>query len=92
MELFPCQAAGRVPHESIEERRESEAEGDGSGQQEDVGHQVYPLIDTETSTEPVPVYKGSPPPVPSKESRGRLAMLAALAVGAVLLWYFTRSQ
>src|SRR6266568_5121293 len=27
--------------------------------QDDVGHQVYPLIDTETSTEPVPVYKGS---------------------------------
>src|SRR5206468_1793234 len=36
-------------------------------QQEDVGHQVYPLIDTETSTEPVPVYKGSRPPVPNKE-------------------------
>src|SRR2546430_13782209 len=36
----------------------------GAGQQpEDVGHQVYPLIDTETSTEPVPIYKGSRPPV-----------------------------
>src|SRR6266702_1000744 len=33
------------------------------GTQDDVGHQVYPLIDTETSTEPVPIYKGSRPPV-----------------------------
>src|SRR5438270_5800472 len=41
---------------------------DGSPQ-EDVGHQVYPLIDTETSTEPVPIYKGSRPPVPNKEAR-----------------------
>src|SRR3954468_1287976 len=39
----------------------------GSGPKEDVGHQVYPLIDTETSTEPVPVYKGSRPPIPNKD-------------------------
>ena len=66
----------------------------GSGEQEDVGHQVYPLIDTETSTEPVPVYKGSRPPVPNKESRGRMrtAVLAALAVTAALIWYLTRTQ
>src|SRR6266508_1137950 len=66
-------------------------DGDGlrsSGQHEAVGHQVYPLIDTETSTEPVPVYKGSRPPVPAKEARGRLltALLAALAAAA-RLWY-----
>jgi protein phosphatase len=48
---------------------------------EAVGHQVYPLIDTETSTEPVPVYKGSPPPVPSRRSRSQGRML----VGALLL-------
>jgi PPM family protein phosphatase len=70
-------------------------DGDGlrsSGEHEDVGHQVYPLIDTETSTEPVPVYKGSPPPVPAKEARGRLltALLAALAAAA-LLWYLTQT-
>src|SRR5919198_6687513 len=46
-------------------------DGDGlrfsdGGTREDVGHQVYPLSDTETSTEPVPVYKGSRPPVPNK--------------------------
>jgi len=69
-------------------------EGDGlrsSGEHEDVGHQVYPLIDTETSTEPVPVYTGSRPPVPAKEARGRLTLLAVLAVAAALLWYLTRN-
>src|SRR6185503_18948992 len=68
----------------------------GSGQQEDVGHQVYPLIDTETSTEPVPVYKGSKPPVPNKETRDArfrvfTIVLAAIAVVAAVVWYFTRS-
>jgi len=74
-------------------------DGDGlrsTGEQEEVGHQVYPLIDTETSTEPVPIYKGSRPPVPSREARearGRLftIVLGALAVLAAVLWYFTRS-
>lgn len=64
----------------------------GGAQQEDVGHQVYPLIDTETSTEPVPVYKGSRPPVPTKESRGRMIVLGLLAVAAALVWYFTRTK
>ena len=59
---------------------------------EAVGHQIYPLIDTETSTEPVPVYKGSRPPVPSREARvrTRTIVLAALAVIAAVVWYFTR--
>src|SRR5216683_3142998 len=63
----------------------------GGGQQEDVGHQVYPLIDTETSTEPVPVYKGSRPPVPNKETRKqtRTVVLALLAAAALLVWYLT---
>src|SRR6266508_1679583 len=66
----------------------------GGGQQEDVGHQVYPLIDTETSTEPVPVYKGSRPPVPNKEARKqtRTMVLVVIAVAALLIWYFTRNQ
>ena len=63
----------------------------GTGLQEDVGHQVYPLIDTETSTEPVPVYKGSKPPVPNKEVRARTVVLALLLVAAAVLWYFTRT-
>jgi protein phosphatase len=65
----------------------------GSGQAEDVGHQVYPLIDTETSTEPVPIYKGSRTPVPNREARNhraRTILLIALAVLAALAWYFTR--
>src|SRR6266852_3107337 len=68
-------------------------DGDGlrlsdGGRQEDVGHQVYPLIDTETSTEPVPVYKGSRPPVPNKEARKqtRTIVLALVAVVAALIW------
>src|SRR6266567_1640456 len=56
----------------------------GGGQQEDVGHQVYPLIDTETSTEPVPVYKGSRPPVPNKEARKTRTLTVALIAVAVL--------
>jgi len=61
---------------------------------EEVGHQVYPLIDTETSTEPVPVYRGSRPPLPTREGRWRVvaaAVLAAAAV-AVALYLATRSQ
>ena len=66
----------------------------GSGTREDVGHHVYPLIDTETSTEPVPIYKGSLPPVPNKEnrSRARTIVLAAVAVVAALAWYLTRQK
>ena len=74
-------------------------DGDGlrsSGNAEEVGHQVYPLIDTETSTEPVPIYKGSRPPVPNKETRearDRLLtiVLGVIAILAALFWYFTRS-
>ncbi len=38
--------------------------GDGLGNPGDgeaVGHQVYPLLDTESTTQPVPIYKGDPP-------------------------------
>jgi protein phosphatase len=70
-------------------------DGDGlrsSGEHEDVGHQVYPLIDTETSTEPVPIYKGSRTPVPAKTAaRGRIAFLIAALAAVALLWYFTRN-
>ncbi|MGH7606443.1 MAG: Stp1/IreP family PP2C-type Ser/Thr phosphatase, partial [Gemmatimonadales bacterium] len=73
-------------------------DGDGlrhwaGGSREDVGHQVYPLIDTETSTEPVPVYTGSRPPVSTSEARDRTRMvvLGLLVVAAALVWYFTRS-
>ncbi|MGH7645272.1 MAG: Stp1/IreP family PP2C-type Ser/Thr phosphatase [Gemmatimonadales bacterium] len=61
-------------------------DGDGlraSRAGEAVGYRVYPLIDTETSTEPVPIYRGSPPPVSTRTTRWRLATL--VAVGAVLV-------
>lgn len=52
-----------------------------------VGHQVYPLIDTEASTDPVPVYRGSPPPIPKGQRSWRVLglVLAALAAVALLL-------
>src|SRR2546426_9453923 len=72
-------------------------DGDGlrpAEAQEEVGHQIYPLIDTETSTEPVPVYKGSPPPVPAKQARWRLILAALLAVAIVagVLYWMNRGQ
>jgi len=72
-------------------------DGDGlrnSGEAAEVGHQVFPLIDTETSTEPVPVYKGSPAPVPAREARWR-RILGILALAALILaaaWIFGRSK
>jgi protein phosphatase len=47
-----------------------------------VGHQVYPLDDGESTTEPVPVYTGSPAPQPIGRSRQRLWLLVA---GALIL-------
>lgn len=64
-------------------------DGDGlraADQAEEVGHQVYPLIDTEASTDPVPVYRGSKPPVPTaQQSSGSLWKLLLLLLGAALL-------
>jgi protein phosphatase len=63
-----------------------------------VGHQVYPLDEHESTTEPVPVYKGSPAPKPlaeqkkaepeSKGSRGLGLVLLIIALGAALAVYF----
>jgi protein phosphatase len=59
----------------------------------EVGHQVYPLIDTETSTEPVPVYRGSRPPEPVARTRWRVAaLLAAALAAAAALYLVNRSQ
>jgi protein phosphatase len=69
-------------------------DGDGlraAAHAEEVGHQVFPLIDTEASTDPVPVYRGSKPPVPTarqtQENSWKLLLLllgAALLVGAMV--------
>ncbi|HEX9283413.1 MAG TPA: Stp1/IreP family PP2C-type Ser/Thr phosphatase [Gemmatimonadales bacterium] len=69
-------------------------EGDGlrpAGAVGEVGHQVYPLIDTETSTEPVPVYTGSRPPVPARRGRWRVIVLLVAAAAAAALYLTTRS-
>ena len=73
-------------------------EPDGAAE---VGHQVYPLTEAETTTEPVPVYTGSPAPVPvtqpdppmqeEPQVQGRrlvLGVLALLLLAATLLLLF----
>ena len=72
-------------------RFDGEGLRNSDGGPQEVGHQVYPLIDTETSTEPVPIYKGSRPPVPSKETRKqtRTIVLALIATTLALIWYLT---
>jgi protein phosphatase len=57
-----------------------------------VGHQVYPLIDTEASTDPVPVYRGSPPPVPVRQRNWRVLGLVLAALAAVALLLLLQSQ
>jgi len=59
----------------------------------EMGHQVYPLIDTETSTEPVPVYRGSPAPEPAARNRRRTVIVLLIAAAAVVaLYLLNRSQ
>src|SRR5713226_458113 len=59
----------------------------------EIGYQVYPLIDTATSTEPVPVYRGSPAPEPAARSRRRTMILLLIAAAtAVALYLVNRSQ
>src|SRR5437762_4834423 len=58
-----------------------------------MGHQVYPLIDTETSTEPVPVYHGSRAPEPAARNRRRvITLLVIAAAAAVALYLINRSR
>lgn len=57
------------------------------GADDQVGHQVYPLQEGESTTEPVPVYRGSAAPTPKGEPRARLVTLGliiALILGVVL--------
>jgi len=63
-------------------------EADGGAE---VGHQVYPLAEGESTTEPVPVYTGSPAPVPLGaqqvgSSRRVLVGLLALLVLAIAMF------
>jgi PPM family protein phosphatase len=72
-------------------------DGDGlqsSDASAEIGYQVYPLIDTETNTEPVPVYKGSKPPEPARRTRWRtvLVVLAAAVLVGLGLYLFARGS
>jgi serine/threonine protein phosphatase PrpC len=63
-------------------------DGDGlraAAAREEVGHQVFPLIDTEASTDPVPVYRGSKAPIPTKQSHQTRWKLIGLLIGAALV-------
>lgn len=64
-------------------------EGEGlrdPGDEEAEGYQIYPLLDTESTTEPVPVYKGSDPPPAAETARMLLTGVAgALAVFVAVL-------
>jgi serine/threonine protein phosphatase PrpC len=48
-----------------------------------VGHQVYPLAEDEGTTEPVPVYTGSPAPVPIAETHRRTGLIFLAAMAAL---------
>jgi protein phosphatase len=62
---------------------------DGGGE---IGHLVYPLNEGESTTEPVPVYTGSPAPVPIGESHRRLWLVVVLLLGLGLLLYVAIRQ
>lgn len=55
------------------------------GEAEKVGHEVYPLTDTESTTEPVPVYKGSEAPKPQGSTMIAAGAAAAAIVTAALV-------
>ena len=58
-------------------------DGDGLNEpdaRESVGHEVYPLSDSESTTEPVPVYKGDPP---ARSDTNRM-VIAAVSSAAIL--------
>jgi protein phosphatase len=56
------------------------------GPDDAVGHEVYPLLDPEDTTEPVPVYKGEPKPEPPRSTMIGTAAAAAAIVTASLLF------
>jgi protein phosphatase len=60
-----------------------------AGGDDAIGHQVYPLQEGDSTTEPVPVYRGSAAPTPKGEVRGRLVtigLIIALILGVALAY------
>jgi len=69
-------------------------DGDGLPLPDDkseVGHLVYPLNEGESTTEPVPVYTGSPAPVPIGQTRRMWILVAALLALAAVLYLVTQT-
>lgn len=67
--------------------------GDGldePGNDDAAGHQIYPLLDPESTTEPVPVYRGSPPPTPHDKTS--MLVAGALSAGIVAAALFLATQ
>lgn len=65
---------------------------DGHGLREpadddEVGHQVYPLLDPEADTDPLPVYRGGGPPLPENRLRIAFAGILAAAIAAAALLF-----
>lgn len=56
------------------------------GTDDRAGHQIYPLLDPESTTEPVPVYRGSPPPLPQNKTSMIAAGLIAAGIMAAALY------
>jgi hypothetical protein len=57
------------------------------GDEDEVGHRVYPLLDPDADTQPVPVYKGTTAPLPQDRARMALAGLLAAAITAAALLF-----
>jgi protein phosphatase len=52
---------------------------------DEAGHQVYPLLDGDSTTEPVPIYRGSPPPAPKGAVQALLiAALTVIGIAAAI--------
>lgn len=74
---------------AIAVRFDGEALQAPGGGDDAIGHQVYPLQEGESTTEPVPVYRGSAAPTPKGEVRGRfvtIGLIIALVLGIALAY------
>jgi protein phosphatase len=63
-----------------------------AGTEATVGHQTYALAEDESTTEPVPVYTGSPPPQPldRRQPQAWVVLTGALLLFAIVLYLALR--
>jgi protein phosphatase len=62
---------------------------EGPREGDKVGHQAYHLLDGESTTEPVPIYTGSPPPAPKGAALALLVASLAVTGLAVAIYALT---